>query len=86
MERLDKYLSVTKRAMDKVKFITTNEQKAKEFFDMAQRYYNDAFYFKEQQREIDAFAAVNYAHGWLDAGARAGFFDVGRDNKLFTVD
>ena len=35
---------------------------------------------------VTAFAALNYAHGWLDAGARLGFFDVGKDNVLFTVD
>jgi hypothetical protein len=35
---------------------------------------------------VTAFAALNYAHGWLDAGARLGLFDVGKDNVLFTVD
>ena len=35
---------------------------------------------------VTAFAALNYAHGWLDAGARIGVFDVNHDSKLFTVD
>ena len=35
---------------------------------------------------VTAFAALNYAHGWLDAGARIGLFDVGHDSELFTVD
>ena len=34
---------------------------------------------------VNAFASVNYAHGWLDAGARLGLFDVGLDDKLFTL-
>ncbi len=34
---------------------------------------------------MNAFAAVNYAHGWLDAGARLGVFDVGADDRLFTL-
>jgi hypothetical protein len=35
---------------------------------------------------VNAFAALNYAHGWLDAGARLGLFDVDHDSTLFTVD
>jgi len=35
---------------------------------------------------VNAFACLNYAHGWLDAGARLGLFDVDGDNVLFTVD
>ncbi|MFW5991409.1 MAG: DUF357 domain-containing protein [Candidatus Nanoarchaeia archaeon] len=89
-ERLEKYLDVTKRALDKVKItdgrIDSWEKHARDFFDMAQRYYKDALHFRKEGREMDAFAAVNYAHGWLDAGARVGFFDVAHDNKLFTVD
>jgi hypothetical protein len=53
---------------------------------MAQRYYADAQHFAEKGDTVTAFAALNYAHGWLDAGARLGLFDVGRDNVLFTVD
>jgi hypothetical protein len=33
---------------------------------------------------VNVFAAVNYAHGWLDCGARLKIFDV-RDDKLFTI-
>ncbi len=89
--RLNKYLEVTAKALDKAKInkdgqIKSWEAVAGDFFDMAQRYYNDALYFKKEGRDIDAFAAVNYAHGWLDAGARIGLFDVDGDNNLFTVD
>jgi hypothetical protein len=58
---------------------------AKDFFDMASRYYNDAAHFKKHKDYVLAFAALNYAHGWLDAGARIGLFDV-HDSTLFTVD
>ena len=53
---------------------------------MAQRYYDDAKHFKDKGEIVNAFGALNYAHGWLDAGARLGLFDVGGDNTLFTVD
>jgi hypothetical protein len=55
-------------------------------FDMAQRYFSDARHFEKKGDIVTAFAALNYAHGWLDAGARLGLFDVGHDDKLFTVD
>ena len=58
---------------------------AKDFLDMAQRYHDDAHHFRKQGEIVTAFAALNYAHGWLDAGARIGLFKV-NDSTLFTVD
>jgi len=34
---------------------------------------------------VTAFAALNYAHGFLDAGARMKLFDV-KDSRLFASD
>jgi len=89
-EKLSKYFSVTEAALKKVKTVKKGtvdfEKSAKDFLDMATRYFKDAKYFSEQGDKVTAFAALNYAHGWLDAGARLGLFDVGHDNKLFTVD
>lgn len=89
-EKLDKYFDVTSRALKKVKFSKPKsidwEAKAKDFFDMAERYFNDAKHFQEKGDIVTAFAALNYAHGWLDAGARLGLFDVDHDDTLFTVD
>ena len=89
-EKLKKYISITSKALKKVKIAkekSINWQKAAEdFLDMAERYYKDAQHFEKKGDLIIAFAALNYAHGWLDAGARIGLFDVGHDSKLFTVD
>ncbi len=89
-EKLKKYFEVTGRALEKVRISEKREfsweEKAKDFLDMARRYYQDAKYFAEKGEELTAFAALNYAHGWLDAGARLGLFDVEGDSKLFTVD
>jgi hypothetical protein len=97
-EKLEKYFDVTGRALKKVKLvldgIIDGPQKkisfdfaAKDYLDMAQRYYDDATYFYKTKNDyVLAFAALNYAHGWLDAGARIGLFDVDHDNVLFTVD
>jgi hypothetical protein len=89
-EKLDKYFTITGKAIKKVKLQTQAdidvEAAAKDFFDMAQRYYADAEHFRKQGDWTTAFAALNYAHGWLDAGARIGLFDVDKDSTLFTVD
>ncbi len=85
-EKLEKYFKITGKALKKIKITKKNPELANQFFDMAQRYYSDAEYFKKKGDYVTAFAALNYAHGWLDAGAVSKLFDVGRDSKLFTVD
>jgi len=87
-EKLDQYFTITKEALDKVKVALDEERmfQAEDFLDMAQRYYDDAVYFfNEKEDMVLAFAALNYSHGWLDAGARIGLFKV-RDSRLFTVE
>ncbi len=89
-DKLAKYFDVTGRALKKVKIAQQKnidwQASAEDFLDMAQRYYSDAQHFADKGDIVTAFAALNYAHGWLDAGARLGLFDVGKDNVLFTVD
>jgi uncharacterized protein len=88
LEKLNKYFSITKEALDmaKDKFDKSRLPEAEDFFDMASRYYSDAEHFFNDKKDIVlAFAALNYAHGWLDAGARIGLFQV-KDSRLFTVD
>ena len=89
-EKLDKYFDVTSRALSKVKIADQKKinwkEKAEDFLDMAQRYFSDAKHFKSKGDIVNAFACLNYAHGWLDAGARLGLFDVEHDSTLFTVD
>jgi len=89
-EKLEKYFSITEEAIIKVKIankiVVDFRKVAEDFMDMATRYYEDAKHFKEKGDIVNAFACLNYAHGWLDAGARLGIFDVGKDDRLFTVD
>lgn len=86
---IDRYLDTTKRALEKTKVIAPGRsfaaRIAANFLDMATRYYEDAKHFRAQGDHVRAFATVNYAHGWLDAGARLGVFDVGEDDVLFTL-
>jgi hypothetical protein len=88
-EKLNKYFTITEKAISVVKIIATGEKKAiaKDFLDMATSYFNDAKHFREKENYVDAFAAVNYAHAWLDAGARMRLFDVGSEaGQLFASD
>ena len=89
-EKLAKYFDVTGRALKKIKITDSGtinwKAAAEDFLDMATRYFEDAKHFEKKGDIVDAFAALNYAHGWLDAGARLKLFDVGGDNVLFTVD
>jgi hypothetical protein len=88
-DRIEKYLSITKAALDKLKVAAPDrsfgKKMADDFLSMAVSYYNDAMHFREEGDLVNAFAAVNYAHGWIDCGARIGLFDVGGDSDLFTL-
>jgi hypothetical protein len=58
---------------------------SQEIFSMVQNYLDDAKHFFSQNDYVRAFAAVNYAHGWLDCGARLKVYTV-TDNHYFTED
>lgn len=89
-ERLEKEFEITGAALKKTKIAVPKKshlyKAAEDCLDMARRYYSDALHFKNKGDFASAFGALNYAHGWLDAGARIGLFDVGHDSRLFTVD
>lgn len=91
-EKLDKYFSITKEALTKASTNLATETKtlnfkalSAEFLNMAQCYFDDANHFYKKGDAITAFAALNYAHGWLDAGARLKLFKV-NDSRLFAAD
>jgi len=88
-EKIEKYIDITTRALEKVVIAvpeaSTLRRNAEDFLNMARSYHSDAMHFKASGDIVNAFACINYAHGWLDAGARLGFFDVGGDSILFTL-
>lgn len=85
-EKLKKYFSVTESALKiaKKSVIKGKEKYSKEIFEMVENYISDAKHFEKKEDFVNAFAALNYAHGWLDAGVRLDVFEV-KDDKLFTV-
>ena len=85
-QKLEKYFKLTSTALKKAKkkIIKGKEDYAKEIIDMVSNYLSDAEHFEKNKDFVNAFAAINYAHGWLDSGVRLDVFDV-KDDKLFTV-
>lgn len=81
-EKLEKYFELTEKALKEIKIKDT---KANKLIDMSKRYFSDAKHFKEKGDIVNAFAAVNYAHAFLDAAALLGYIE-NKDNELFMVD
>jgi hypothetical protein len=87
--KIERYLDLTTRAIKKCQTVAPkpswNHRMAADFMRMAESYHSDAVDFHANGDHVNSFACVNYAHGWLDAGARMGFWDVGQDDVLFTL-
>ena len=85
-EKLGRYFKLTSVALKEVKknIIKGKENYAKEIIEMVENYLSDARHFQEKEDFVNAFAALNYAHGWIDSGVRLDVFDV-KDNRLFTI-
>ncbi len=85
-EKLQKYFKITEEALKTLE-IAVHEKSllysaAKDFLTMAESYFRDARYYYEKGDYVTAFAALNYAHGFIDAGVRLGVFK-GEDDRLF---
>ncbi|HEA46386.1 MAG TPA: DUF357 domain-containing protein [Candidatus Pacearchaeota archaeon] len=85
-EKIDKYNRLTSNALKiaKKSIIKGKEKHAKEIIDMVSNYLSDSEHFEKKGDLVNAFASLNYAHGWLDAGVRLDVFNV-KDDKLFTI-
>ena len=85
-EKIEKYFNLTCRALDiaKKSIDKSKEIKAGEIITMVSCYLSDSMHFKEKGNYVNSFACLNYAHGWLDAGARLKIFNV-NDSNLFTI-
>ena len=88
-EKVERYIGLTSEALSKARIAAPehsfNRKLADDFMKMARAYFEDAKDFARKGDLVNAFACVNYAHGWLDCGARIGLFEVGGDDRLFTL-
>jgi hypothetical protein len=87
-DRAEKYRHITEYALKKISITakTDKEKKiAEDFLGMCRNYLSDGQHFERNGNYVLALAAYSYAHAWLDAGVRAGFFDGKGDDRLFTL-
>jgi hypothetical protein len=86
---VDRDIRMTEQALAKASIAAPKRSHlrkvAEDFVTMARAYHDDAVHFREKGELEKALSNINYAHGWLDAGARLGLFDVGEDDRLFTL-
>jgi hypothetical protein len=87
--QLRDYLGRTERALAKVR-VTPAERShlrrsAEDMVAMARAYWQDAQHYAGRGEYVTAFAAVSYAHAWLDIGVRLGLLDGQGDDHLFTL-
>jgi hypothetical protein len=84
--KIEKYYNLTSKAFEIAKkSISKGKQKqARQIILMVECYLSDSLHFKKKGDYVNAFGCLNYAHGWLDSGARLKIFDVD-DSNLFTV-
>ena len=85
-QKLEKYYDLTSRALliAKKAVVKGKIRQAKEIFQMVEAYLSDSLHFQENKDYVLAYGALNYAHGWLDAGARLKIYKV-TDSELFTI-
>ena len=85
-QKIEKYYTLTSKALKiaKKSIAKNKQEQAKEIIKMVECYLKDSQHFKEKKDYINSYGCLNYAHGWLDSGARLKIFNV-KDNKLFTV-
>lgn len=87
-EKTDRYYELLAEALDAARIAppegTPLEGAARECREMATAYLADAEHFRDEGDLVNALAAASYGHGWLDAGARLGLFEI-PDSHLFAV-
>jgi hypothetical protein len=88
-EKTDRYERLLAEALDAAEDVNPPEtplgESAAEYREMAQSYLDDGRHFKANDDLVNALASFSYGHGWMDAGARIGLFEVPDEGHLFTV-
>ncbi|PSP75349.1 DUF357 domain-containing protein [Halobacteriales archaeon QS_3_64_16] len=79
-EKTDRYCGLLAEALDAATVAppedTPLRAAAEDCREMATAYLEDAEHFREEGDPVNALAAASYGHGWIDAGARLGLFEI----------
>jgi len=86
LAKIEKYFELSSRAlkMAKENVVKGKKKFAEEIFLMVECYLSDSKHFQKKGDYVNAYGALNYAHGWLDCGARLKIFNV-KEDSLFTI-
>lgn len=88
-EKTDRYEELLAEALEAADIApqegTPLHDAALECEEMARSYLEDGRHFREDDDLVNALASFSYGHGWMDAGARIGVFEVPTEGHLFTV-
>lgn len=88
-EKTDRYERLLAEALEAAEIApqegTPLYEAALEYEEMARSYLEDGRHFRDEDDLVNALASFSYGHGWMDAGARMGIFDVPTEGHLFTV-
>ncbi|WP_336135701.1 DUF357 domain-containing protein [Natronomonas amylolytica] len=88
-EKTDRYERLLAEALDAAEIApqegTPLYEAALEYEEMAESYLEDGRHFRDEDDLVNALASFSYGHGWMDAGARMGIFEVPTEGHLFTV-
>jgi uncharacterized protein len=68
-DKLEKYMGKAQPAFESIEVTGAGGDKVR---DTALRYFSDARHFLKRGEHVNAFAALEYAEGWLDAGVVLG--------------
>lgn len=75
-----------KKMQPVIDYLKLEKKEAEELFKMAHSYFNDAKYFFEKEKFLQAFEAAVIAWAYIDAGLHLGIFSIDEKfSKLFTV-
>jgi hypothetical protein len=85
-QKIEKYRSLSSKALEIAKKNIAKGKKdpASEIIEIVSCYLSDSKHFQDKGDFVNSLSCLNYAHGWLDCGARLKIFNV-KNNKLFTI-
>jgi uncharacterized protein len=77
-QKLLAYYAKAKPSFDSIEVVEPSGEKVK---DTAFRYFSDSKHFMDSGEYVNAFAALEYAEGWLDAGVAMGVVKAKNKDK-----
>ncbi|MGC8533651.1 MAG: DUF357 domain-containing protein [Candidatus Parvarchaeum sp.] len=75
-DRTEKEIRMMERVFRSLSLKDNDNKLSSEFFDMSSNYFSDSKFFAEKKDYIRAFEAVVISWAYIDAGLKAGFFEV----------